>query len=160
MSHQFLHFSGINSCDVGFNGNSSVSSELLCSHESIALAGCPDLHALLSRKVAKGQMLQELSSSIQDESEQCFPCGTMTKFIQGSTIVPFEDSIYIQLGIGKDGNNTVPCVKSDHVEGEKCHCSWARTIYIVQTKDNLRYGTQFQTIPRLHSSNKLPSMMV
>ena len=68
MSRQFLHFSGIDSCDVGLNGNSSVTSELLCSHESIALAGRPDICALLSRTVANGQINLELSSSMTDES--------------------------------------------------------------------------------------------
>jgi len=55
MSRQFSHFSGIDSCNVGLNCNTSVTSELLCSHESIALAGRPDLHSLLSRKVAGGR---------------------------------------------------------------------------------------------------------
>jgi hypothetical protein len=74
MSHQFLHFSGIDSCDADLNVNSSVSSVLLCSH---------NLHALLSCKVAKGQMLQELSSLMQEESKQRFLIGTLTKYIQG-----------------------------------------------------------------------------
>jgi hypothetical protein len=68
MNRQFSHYSGINSCDVDLNCNISVSSELLCGHESIALAGCSDLHALLSCKIAKCQISQELSSSMQDES--------------------------------------------------------------------------------------------
>jgi hypothetical protein len=62
MSCQYLHFSGINSCDVGLNGNSRVTSKLLCGHESLALAGHPDLHALLSRKVAEHQILPEFAS--------------------------------------------------------------------------------------------------
>ena len=70
MSRQFLHFSGIDSCDVGLNGNSSVTSELLCSHKSIVLAGHPDIRALLSRKVADSQINYELSSSVMDESIQ------------------------------------------------------------------------------------------
>ena len=68
MSRQYSHFSGIDSCDVALNGNSSITSELLCAHESLALAGRPDLHALLSRKVAENQILQEFASSMKEES--------------------------------------------------------------------------------------------
>jgi hypothetical protein len=68
MSHQYLHFSGIDSCNVGLNGNSSVTSELLCGHKSLALAGRPDLHALLSGKVAKNQILQEFASLMKKEA--------------------------------------------------------------------------------------------
>ncbi len=66
MSCQFLHFSDIDNCDVGLNGNSSVTPELLCSHESTALDGHPYICALLSRKVADGQINHELSSSMTD----------------------------------------------------------------------------------------------
>ena len=107
MSCKFSHFSGIDSCNVGLNCNTSVTSKLLCSHESIALAGCPDLHSLLSRKVAGGLISSELSSSMKEETMRRFPCGSLTKYVQGSTFVPFEDTIYIQLGIGEEGENTV-----------------------------------------------------
>ena len=160
MIRQFLHFSGIDSCDVGFNGNRSVTSELLCSHKSIALAGCPNIYALLLCKFVDGQSNHELSSSMTDESIQCFSVGSLTKFIQGSTFVPFKDAIYIQLGIGEEGKNTIPCVKTHRQEGGKCRRSWARTIYIVQTEDCRHYGTQFCTIPALKGNKDLPSMMV
>ncbi len=42
-----------------------------------------------------------------------FPCGSLTKYVQGSTFVPFEDTIYVQLCIGEEEENTVSCVKSD-----------------------------------------------
>jgi hypothetical protein len=143
MSHQYLHFSGINSCDVGLNGNSSVTSKLLCGHESLALAGCPDLHALLSRKVAKNLILQKFASSMREEAIRRHPTGLLTKFVQEATFVPFGDAIYIQLGIGKDGEKTVPCIKS-HCSGVvQCRRTWARTIYTVQTEDMHWYGTQF-----------------
>jgi hypothetical protein len=149
MSHQYLHFSGMDSCNVGLNGNSSVTSELLCGIDSLALAGQPDLHALLSRKVAKHQILQEFASSMKEEAIQRHPTGLLTKSVQGATFVPFGDAINIQLGIAKDGENTVPCIKS-HCSGVvQCRCTWARTIYIVQTEDMHWYGTQFQTIPAL-----------
>ena len=156
MSHQFLHFSNINSCNVGLNGNGSVISELLCSHKSIALAGPPNICALLSRKVANGQTNHELSSLMTDESIQRFPVVLLTKFIQGSMFVPFKDAIYIQLGIGEEGKNTIPCVKTHHQEGEKCCRSWARTIYILQAEDCQDYGTQFCTIPALKGNKDLP----
>jgi hypothetical protein len=74
--------------------------------------------------------------------------------------VPFGDAIYIQLGSGKDSENTVPCVKS-HCSGVvQCRCTWARTIYIIQTENMHWYGTQFQTIPALRGQKDLPSMMV
>jgi hypothetical protein len=73
MSRQYSNFSGIDSCDVGLNGNSSVTSELLCGHESLALAGRPDLHALLSRKVAENQILQDFASSMNEESIRRHP---------------------------------------------------------------------------------------
>ena len=88
MSHQFLHFSNINSCNVGLNGNGSVISELLCSHKSIALACPPNIRALLSRKVANGQIKHELSSSMMDESIQCFPVGLLTKFLATGNTSP------------------------------------------------------------------------
>ena len=156
MSHQFLHFSNINSCNVGLNGNGSVISELLCSHKSIALAGPPNICALLSRKVANGQINHEVSSSMTDESIQRFPVVLLTKFIQGSMFVPFKDAIYIQLGIGEEGKNTIPCIKTHRQEGEKCRCSWARTIYILQAEDCQDYGTQFCTIPALKGNKDLP----
>jgi hypothetical protein len=107
------------------------------------LAGCPDLHALLSRKVAENQILQEFASSMKEDAIQCHPTGLLTKFVQGATFVPFGDDIYIQLGIGKDGGNTIPCIKS-HCSGVvQCHRTWARTIYTVQTEDMHQYGTQF-----------------
>ena len=84
----------------------------------------------------------------------------MTKFIQGSTFVPFEDDIYIQLGIGEEGKNTIPCIKTHCQEEGKCLRSWARTIYIVQTKDRHHYSTQFPTISALKGNKDLPSMMV
>jgi hypothetical protein len=112
MSRQYSNFSGINSCDVGLNGNSSVTFELLCGHESLALAGRPDLHALLSRKVAENQILQDFASSINEEFIRCHPTGSLAKFVQEATFVPFGDAIYIQLGIGEDGENTAPCIKS------------------------------------------------
>jgi hypothetical protein len=68
MSCQYSHFSGIDSCNVSLNGNSSVTSELLCGHKSLALAGRPDFHALLSHKVAKNQILQEFASSMKEEA--------------------------------------------------------------------------------------------
>jgi hypothetical protein len=120
MSRQYSHFSGIDSCNVGLNGNSSVTSKLLCGHESLALAGRPDLHALLSRKVAKNQILQEFASSMKEESIRHHPTGLLTKFVQGATFVPFGDAIYIQLGIGKDGENTVPCIKSHRAGVVQC----------------------------------------
>ena len=120
-----------------------MTSELLYSHKSIALAGRPDLHSLLSLKVAGGLIYSEFSSSMKEESMRRFPCGSLTKYVQGSTFVPFEDTIYIQLGIGEEGENTVSCVKSDCYEGGKCCRSWARSIYIVQTEDIHCYGTQF-----------------
>jgi hypothetical protein len=143
MSRQYSHFSGIDSCNVGLNGNSTVTSELLCGHESLALAGHSDLHALLSRKVIENQTLQEFASSMKEEAIRRHPTGSLTKFIQGSTFVPFGDAIYIQLGIGEDGEITVPCVKSHRFGVVQCHHTWARTIYIVQTEDIHRYGTQF-----------------
>jgi hypothetical protein len=143
MSRQFSHFSGIDSCNVGLNRNTSVTSKLLCSHESIALAGRPDLHSLLSCKVYRGKISSEFSSSMKEESMRRFPCGSLTEYVQGSTFVPFEDNIYIQLGIGEEGKNTVSCVKSDCYEGGKCRRSWERSIYIVQTEDIHCYGTQF-----------------
>ncbi len=120
MSHQYLYFSGIVSCNVGLNGNSSVTSKLLCGHESLALAGCPDLHALLSCKVAKNQILQEFASSMKEEAIQHHPTGLLTKCVQGATFVPFEDAIYIQLGIGKNGENTIPCIKSHRSRVVQC----------------------------------------
>ena len=160
MSRQFSHFTGIDSCDVGLDGNSQVTSELLCSHESISLAGRPDIHALLSRKVEDGQIPTDLSSSMIEESIRRFPAGSLTDFIQGSTYIPFIDSIYIQLGVGEDGENTISCVKSHGSDVYKCRRSWARTINIVQTEDKHRYGTQFRTIPTLNGQKDLPSMMV
>ncbi len=136
-------FSGINSCNVGLNGNSSVISKLLCGHESLALAGCPDLHALLSRKVAKNQILQEFASSMKEEAIRHHSTGSLTKFVQGATFVPFGDATYIQLGIGEDGENTIPCMKSHHSGVVQCRCTWARTIYTVQTEDMHQFGTQF-----------------
>ncbi len=138
-----MHFSCIDSCNVGLNGNSSVTSELLCGVESLALAGCPNLHDLLSRKVIENQILQEFASSMKEEAIRHHPTGSLTKFIQGSTFVPFGDAIYIQLGIGEDGENTVPCVKSHRSGVVQCRRTWARTIYIVQTEDIHQYGTQF-----------------
>ncbi len=143
MSCQYSHYSGIDSCDVGLNGNSSVTSKLLCGHESLALAGHPDLHALLSRKVAKNQTLQKFASSMKEEAIRCHPTGSLTKFVQGATFVPFGDAMYIQLGIGEDGENTVPCIKSHRAGVVQCHRTWARTIYTVQTEDMHWYGTQF-----------------
>ncbi len=141
MSRQYLHFSGIDSCDVGLNGDSSVTSELLCGHKSLALAGCPNLHALLSHKVAN---LQEFASSMKEESIQHYPTGSLTKSVHGATFVPFGDAIYIQLGIGEDGENTALCVKSNCSRVVQCRCTWVRTIYIVQTEDIHHYGTQFK----------------
>ena len=103
MSCQFSHFSGIDSCDVGLNCNTSVTSKLLCSHESISLAGRSDLHSLLSRKIAGGLISSEFSSSMKEEYMRRFPCGSLTKYIQGSTFVTFEDTIFIPLGIGEEG---------------------------------------------------------
>ena len=123
MSRQFSHFTGIDSCDVGLDGNSQVTSELLCSHESISLAGRPDIHALLSRKVEDGQIPTDLSSSMIEESIRRFPAGSLTDFIQGSTYIPFIDSIYIQLGVGEDGENTISCVKSHGSDVYKCRRS-------------------------------------
>ena len=143
MIPQYLHFSGIDSCNVGLNGNSSVTSKLLCGHKSLALAGCPDLHALLSCKVAKNQILQEFASSMKEESIRRYPTGSLTKFVQGATFVPFGDAIYIQLGIGEDGESTVPCIKSHRAGVVQCRRTWARTIYTVQTEDMHQYGTQF-----------------
>ena len=80
---------------------------------------------------------------MKEESMRRFPCGSLKKYVQGSTLVPFDDTIYIQLGIGEEGENTVSCVKSDRYEGGKCRRSWARSIYIVQTEDIHCYGTQF-----------------
>ncbi len=135
MIPQYLHFSGIDSCNVGLNGNSSVTSELLCGHESLALAGRPNLHALLSRKVAEHQIFQEFASLMKEESIQLYLTGLLTKSVQGAMFVPFGDATYIQLGIGKDGENTRPCVKSNRFGVVQCRCTWARTIYIVQTED-------------------------
>jgi len=84
----------------------------------------------------------------------------LTDFIQGSTYIPFIDSIYIQLGVGEDGENTISCVKSHGRDVYKCRRSWARSINIVQTEDKHRYGTQFRTIPTLNGQKDLPSMMV
>jgi hypothetical protein len=123
MSRQFLHFTGIDSCDVGLDGNSKVTSELQCSHESISLAGRPDIHALLSSKVEDGQIPTDLSSSMIEESIQRLPAGSLTDFIQGSTYIPFIDSRYIQLGIGEDGKNNISCVKSHGPDVLKCRCS-------------------------------------
>jgi hypothetical protein len=120
MSHQYLHFSGIDSCDVGLNGNSSVTSELLCGHEPLALAGCPDLHALLSHKVAKNQIFQEFASLMKEEAIRRHPTGLLTKSVQGAKFVPFGDAIYIQLGIGEDVENTTPCTKSHHSGVAQC----------------------------------------
>jgi hypothetical protein len=95
MSRQYLHFSSINSCNVGLNGNSRVTSKLLSGHESLALAGRPNLHALLSRKVAEHQVLPEFASSMKEEAIQRHPTGSLTKSLQGSTFVPFGDAIFI-----------------------------------------------------------------
>ncbi len=89
-----------------------------------------------------------------------FPCGSLTKYVQGFTFVPFEDTIYIHLGIGEEGENTVSCVKSDRYKEGKCCRSRERSVYIVQTEDLHCYGTQFQAIPSLRGGNDVPSMMV
>jgi len=141
ISRQYSNFSGIDSCDVGLNGNSSVTSELLCGHESLALAGRPDLHALLSHKVVENQILQDFASSMNEESIRRHPTGSLAKFVQGATFVPFGDAIYIQLGIGEVGENTIPCIKPHSAVVVQCRRSWARTIYTVQTEDMNRYGT-------------------
>jgi hypothetical protein len=107
------------------------------------LAGRPDLHALLSSKVAKHQILPEFASSMKEEAIQCHPTGLLTKSVQGSTFVPFGDAIFIQLGIGKDGKNTIPCIKLNCSKVVQCRCTWTRTIYIIQTEDIHRYGKQF-----------------
>ena len=137
-----------------------ITSELLCAHESLALAGRPDLHALLSRKVAENQILQEFASSMKEESIRRYPTSLFTKFVQGATFVPFGDAIYIQLGIGEDGESTVLCIKSHRSGVVQCRRNWARTIYTVQTEDIHWYGTQFRTIPDLRGQKDLPSMMV
>jgi hypothetical protein len=147
MSRQYLHFSGIDSCDVDLNGNCRVTSKLLCGQEPLALAGCPNLHALLSCKIAKHQILPEFASSMKEKAIRRHPTGSLIKSVQGSTFVPFGDAIFIQLGIGKDGENTIPCVKLNCSEVVQCYHTWARTIYIVQTEDIHQYGPQFQTIP-------------
>jgi hypothetical protein len=121
MSRQYLNFSGINSCDVGLNGNSRVTSKLLCGHKSLALAGHPNLHALLSHNVVEHQILPEFASLMKKEAIQCHPTGSLTKSVQGSTFVPFGDAIFIQLGIGEDGENTIPCVKLNHSKVVQCH---------------------------------------
>jgi hypothetical protein len=97
---------------------------------------------------------------MKEEFIRHYPTGLLTKFVQGATFVPFGDAIYIQLGIGKDDENTVPCVKSNCSGVVQCRQTWARTIYIVQTEDIHHCGTQLQTIPTLRSQKDLPSMMV
>jgi hypothetical protein len=98
------------------------------------LAGLPDLHALLSRKFAEHQILQEFASSMKEESIQHYPTGLLTKSVQGAMFVPFGDAIYIQLGIGDDGENTLPCVKLNCSGVVQCCRTWMRTICIVQTE--------------------------
>jgi hypothetical protein len=81
MSRQYSHFSGIDSCNVGLNGNIRVTSDLFCGHESLALAEHPNLHALLSRKVAKHQILPEFASLMKEEAIQRHPTGLLTKSV-------------------------------------------------------------------------------
>ncbi len=96
---------------------------------------------------------------MKEEAIRRHPTGSLTKFVQGAMFVPFRDAMYIQLGIGKDGENTIPCIKSHRSGVVQCRRTWARNIYTVQTKDMHWYGTQFRTIPTLRGQKDLPSMM-
>ncbi len=160
MSCQFLHFSVIDSCDVGLNGNSSVSSELLCSHESIAwLVILIYMHCYHVRLPTRARCFKNSHHWCEMSPYNVFHAVHWPSLYKGLHLF-LSKTLYTFSSAFKDGNNTVLWVKSDCVEGGKCRRIWARTIYIVQTEDSLRYGTQFQTIPHLQGSKDLPSMMV
>ncbi len=94
MSHQFLHFSSIISCNISLHGNSRVSSELCYSHESPVLAGVLIYMHCYHTMLMRARCFKNSHQECKKSPNVIFLIGTLIKYIQGSKFVLFGDSIH------------------------------------------------------------------
>ena len=157
MCRQIGTFSGIATCNLTTKSEWDMPSILRSQHEALSIAGRDDINCLLSKKVEAHQATALLAESLRELSEYKYPPGSLTRYIDGSTFIGFEDNILTQLSVS-EGDTFINCID---VRGERVRCrrSWPRRINLIQTEDSNHYGTQFRAIPSLSNHKRVPSMM-
>ena len=98
-------YTGLDSISVSTSSNFNRTSELMAQHEALALSNRDDLVHLLWQKVACGQVNKPLAAWLLENSRHLFLEGSMTRFKDGATYVPFKDVIDIQTQASQDDSN-------------------------------------------------------
>jgi hypothetical protein len=153
-------YAGIDTMTISTSGDHSFSSQLLAEHEALSCHRDDIVH-LMSQKVEKNQMSQELADNIVEESNRLFPPGSIQRYIDGTTYIPFIKNVRLYLAqsreIGDDGEIEAVKRNGDTVRTKRV---WPREINIVQMEDSSGYGYQFRATPAFSDREKLrPTMM-
>ncbi len=75
---------------------------MLLNSESLSLSKRQDINALLSRFVRDGIVSEEFAMNLRENSVKEYPEGSVSKYTEWSTYVPFRDAILLQLNSSKD----------------------------------------------------------
>ena len=166
MSVQNVNYSGIDSMDVKTEGKFTSISPMLCFHETLSIAGRPDINSLLAKNEKEGILLNDFADNLRARSKEYYPEGSLDKYGQGTSFIPVDDAVGLQLDIS--GDHTINAITQRNlpnnggiVEDEiSCPRSWSPMINYVQIEDSSGYGYPMKPIDKYYNISKhLPSMM-
>ena len=153
-------YSGVDTMNISTHSDFSTTSDLLSRHEDASIIGRNDIRLLLNQKVANKQISSELAHSFIRNAKKRFHIEELRQFAQGSTYVSFIDMITIHLFESSDKQEVkvlkdTPNRQVEHISVKR---SWPILINILQTEDNMGYGSQFRSIPSFNILH-IPSLV-
>ena len=113
MHTQKASYAGMDSANVTDSYHFRTMSSMLSGHETLSMAGRPDINHLASKNLEEGNMMAGLATSIREEAARLYPKGSLTKYLQGSTYVDLSDSMVLHLNPSNSCNEAVVQCNSD-----------------------------------------------
>ena len=100
---QMGSFKGIDTCDVRSFGRFNFTSLLDQQTECMSIIGKSDINLLLGKLERQKVIRKDMKKAFREDANHMFPeKSDIDHFVHGSTYVPIEDAIHMQLHIGKE----------------------------------------------------------
>lgn len=150
MTTQCVEYDGADSFSLTQNTRMGHNTMLQSYHYAPAFLCRSDLRASISKRQEEGDFSATFYDDLLKLATQQFPDGadSLSKYIQGSTYIPFRIALRKWLSLQKPSVVTYRRFSNDGGSvDEEIKRSWLRDINILQKEDNTGYGFQFRALP-------------
>ena len=149
MNHQVYDYNGIDSFYLSQEGCSRRVTDLESLHYATCVAGRSDIRSHINNMARSNKMSPQFVTEIQKLSSKMYPNGIqdLSKFLQGSTYIPFHVAMDHHLSLQRENNVTFRKYKDNGETVDKLvKRAWPMQINPVQKEDSNGYGMQFRPI--------------